>query len=311
MKRFPDALGLKEEFDYTSAFLVNTAKMYALIFKISIPNEQIIKDIVKTKVDAHVAVIQASTVEFYGSEQFNTQLDVFMNEVLKTKRHSQRKFKNIKLNSKENFGIILNFIYSAAALRNINFKLAPLKKYKVEHMAFKVTPTIDMVNSMISANGTIALIRYFTGSENHMFKPMNMSPSMGSFHFDYRDTNKLDEENIEHGSPTKLSGSGRGLARSCGESEFGMEQSMHTDSMRNLNNMSDNKSGFREKGVDFLQAKMSVQTDGTPMNMDDLESPSPDINHQAPSQIVFPVKTNSHNDSEKKDTTGYNFPGTG
>jgi len=76
----------------------------------------------------------------------------------------------------------------------LNFKLQPIKKYKVEHLAFKVTPTIDLINSMIAANGVISLIRFFTGCEKTMFKPMKMSPSLGHFSFDYRCEAKEDEE---------------------------------------------------------------------------------------------------------------------
>jgi len=121
-------------------------------------------------------------------------MENFIQEIINTKKHTHRKFKNIKLNSKEHSSIILNFIYSCAALRSLNFKLTPMKKYKVEHMALKVTPTIDMVNSMISANSVISLIRYFTGCAKTKFKPMKMSPSMGTFHFDYRGEQKEDEE---------------------------------------------------------------------------------------------------------------------
>ena len=274
MKRFPDVLELRDETEYTITFLVTTAKLYALVFKISIPNEQIIKDIVKTKMDAHVAVLNASTVEFYGAEQFSRQLSVFMNEVLKTKKYSQRKFKNIKLNSKEHSGIILNFIHSTAALRNINFKLPPIKKYKVEHMAFKVTPTIDTVNSMISSNGAIAMIRYFTGSENFMFKPMNMSPSLGTFHFDYRDPNKLEEENVEVGSPVKAGS--REAPRSHDGSEFGMGQSEQTDSMRNLNaNIMDNKSAFSGGNLREIENLGVDRADSTPPPKDLMDFGSP------------------------------------
>ena len=132
---------LDEEFHFTPVFLESTAKLYAFTFHISIPTESIIKDIVKTKIESHVCLTQASVIEFYSDKVTNDMMIVFMDNIRKSKNFTQRKFKNIKLNSKDHQKVVLNFIYSCSGLRALNFKLSPIKKYKVEHMAFKVTPT--------------------------------------------------------------------------------------------------------------------------------------------------------------------------
>ena len=186
------------------------------MFHIQIPDDALIKDIIKTKISGQIALTVASTIEFYADKNYHDMMDVFLNSIVKRGKYTQRKFKNIKLNSKDHARIILNFIWSCAALRSLNFKLTPIKKYKVEHMAFKVTPTLDMVNSMISANGIISMIRYFTGCETQMFKPMKMSPSMGTFHFDYRGEQKEDEEHQNNDlEMEKNSSSMANLQKSC------------------------------------------------------------------------------------------------
>ena len=164
MKRFPDVLKQDDEYEYTPQFLISTAKLYALFFHISIPNDGIIKDIVKTKIEGHICTTYQSTIELYGDSNFNDMIQSFIDQIIATKKFTARKFQNTKLNNKESHNVILNFIYSASALRSLNFKMVPIKKYKVEHQAFKVTPNIDIISSMMSANSLISMIRYFTVS---------------------------------------------------------------------------------------------------------------------------------------------------
>ena len=114
--------------------------------------------------EGHVSTTYQSTIELYADSNFDDMIQSFIDQIIQTKNFASRKYQNTKLNNKEHHSVILSFIYSTAALRALNFKMVPIKKYKVEHMAFKVTPNLDIINSMISASSVISMIRYFTVS---------------------------------------------------------------------------------------------------------------------------------------------------
>ena len=158
MKRIPEIIKLEDDTGYTFSFLKSTAKIYALLFKIPILAEEKIIEIVNQKIETQITLTSLSTIEMESRGiNFSDIIESFTDSIIKSKKYSQRKFTNIKLNSKDHHDTILSFIHSAHGLRCTNFKLVPMKKYKVDHLAFKVTPNLDMINSMISANSVISM----------------------------------------------------------------------------------------------------------------------------------------------------------
>lgn len=55
---------------------------------------------------------------------------------------------------------ILNFIFSCANLRCLNFGLEEIKKYKVEQVAFSITPNLDILSSISASLMSIDLIKH-------------------------------------------------------------------------------------------------------------------------------------------------------
>lgn len=66
--------------------------------------------------------------------------------------------------SKPHYGQILDFIYSAANIRCMNYKLTLCKKYKVETTAFRITPNLDTISNLPASLAAIDLVKFCTGT---------------------------------------------------------------------------------------------------------------------------------------------------
>lgn len=164
MRRIPEPIKISTvlEDNLNYVFIESTSKLLSHFFKFKIPTEDIVKDIITNKISNQVNSIDEVSVE------------VNPKEFLKNVQHIQQKFEKfnkvpsinlqrIKIKDSKNnsyYNDILNFIFSATNIRCLNFGLDPIKKYKVEQIAFRITPNLDILNSISASLMTIDLVKY-------------------------------------------------------------------------------------------------------------------------------------------------------
>lgn len=170
IRRMPEPIKINSilEGNYNYIFVESTSKLLSHFFKFKIPSNDIVKDIITTKIANQLNLVD------------EVAADINQEEFLKSIRHIQQKFEQfnkipsinldrIVINDGKNKGYnneIINFIYSAANIRCLNFGLELPKKYKVEQVAFRITPNLDILNSISASLMTIDLIKYCVVSKS-------------------------------------------------------------------------------------------------------------------------------------------------
>lgn len=137
-------------------FFRTTSELLAIMFDINIPSDDIIEDIMSRKVSY---LVENSKEVLDYQETFKQGLEELSVEIEK-KEIPQRKLVNIRLTNKRYLKQILDFIYTATNLRSLNFKLDHVKRYKVEHIAFRITPNLDLVSSAAANLIVYDIIKY-------------------------------------------------------------------------------------------------------------------------------------------------------
>jgi hypothetical protein len=89
----------------------------------------------------------------------------------------------------------VDFLYSAANIRCMNYKLTLCQRYKVEQTAFQIRPNLDMISSIPANLCVIDLIKFCTGTLKEQFRVPHIDMCAGSFYF---------ERNIENSSISEV-----------------------------------------------------------------------------------------------------------
>ena len=162
LKRKPEPLSPGNGDEYVIGFITSTARIYCHTFKLNLPDQQNITDIIKLRLLSE-NTIPLSVDEKFSEKVYSENLKEMISQLAK-KTIKKRDLFQISFDDRHFHDLILSFIYDAANLRCVNFGLETVKKYKVEHWAFNIAPNMTNINTISAGLSMIDLVKYFVVS---------------------------------------------------------------------------------------------------------------------------------------------------
>lgn len=188
IRRFPEPIAINTILhgDLNVVFVKSTSHLLCKFFGFDVPSEDIVNDIIKTKIENQENDLNEVAVNM-SNEEFIESINKLERNIKDLKHIPTITLFPINIRSSFNkpyYKDILNFIYSAANIRCMNYKLTLCKKHKVEQTAFKITPNLDMISDIPASLAAIDLIKFCTGTKKEQFRVPHINMCQGTFWFE-------------------------------------------------------------------------------------------------------------------------------
>lgn len=139
--------------------------LFAEIFQIERPTDDIVQQMIEQKLGIEFGEDYGNDIEKASAESSpSNKVQTFKQQVKNTILNQVKLQKPIDIHDSNYKDLIITFIHSACNLRSQNFKLASIRRHRVEELVYNIRPNLNVTGSIAGSLAILDLLKFVSVS---------------------------------------------------------------------------------------------------------------------------------------------------